>query len=1639
DKVRKLADDNAKKQLKPTKGVHIILPKKNLNISHNIVIYSDDDRAMWISPKGADHIMFGTTDTDYDGPLDDVRATRQDVRYLLRNLNNSIEGADFTEDDIKSVKAKLRPLMNPEADISESSRSREHKVLGEKGLYSIIGGKLTTYRVMAEDIVEKAADYLKRVYAREIPESRTKTIPLLDNKYLDMPETISEDTNEYILKRYETEAVSIIYDYILEDEKMVERIVPDLPHIWADVRYAVEHEMSITLNDILMRRTEIFHLNEKQGLEVAEEAATYMAELIDEDASWVDKQVEDYKIEIEKNNSWRNEAEDLTDIKAKSRKDIKGFKPDWQSKEAEEGTYGAAAKYGAKDGFKSPNSGLYKFIKKRLNLADADFVEKRKTKAYEKIKLDDSKKVKLSAEQVEKFIKIVGKENVSSEDYDRVKHSYGQSTEEVLDLLSGNIGEIVDLVVQPRNEEDIRQIIEYCNEQKIPVYVYGGGTSVTLGLRPDKGGISLNMRKHMKKVLKFNKEDQTITVQTGMSGPELEHALNNALEYLGVDEEYTCGHFPQSFEYSTVGGWIAAMGSGQESSYYGDAYDIVLSQKYITPTGEFKTVELPFSALGPRMNDIMKGSEGAFGVMVSATLKVFKKTEGRNFAFIFPNWAASVAATRDMSQLEAGMPAMLRISDAEETDAAMAKYYLEGVMDKAKIEKILGGYKPGERSLCIGMTKGEEGLSENVKKKMQEIAKKHGGRYITGLPTKMWEGSRYTDPYLRESLDEFGVVIDTLETTVSWSNLHKVHRQVREYIKDRPDTICLSHSSHFYSQGTNLYFIFMTKMDDVEEYRKFQRGIVDEIEAAGGTVSHHHGIGKMLKSNFVSVMGRFQMGILRALKRYFDPNNIMNPGVLGLDVPEENIEELQYEEDLSEAFDVHVPKVVEEEKRPGWLKRIFGKKDKKEKPIAPDYWKELPEDGTLRKVFKYGEGFKHPNKRLLEYVKRVLGMTNKDFMKKQFEGLEKVKVDKPVGLKAEQLKEFIKIVGKKNVSTKDFDRLKFSRGQTTEEALELRRGIIDDEICDAVVHPRSKEDIQKIMKYCDDQRIPIYVYSGGTSVTLGLKPVKGGISLAMSTHMNKRLEFSEEDQTITVQPGMTGPELEHILNYAPEILGTQERYTCGHFPQSFEYATVGGWIAAMGSGQESSYYGDAYDIVLSQEYVTPNGIFKTVDMPMSAMGPRINDIMKGAEGAFGVMTGAKLKVFKKTEGRNFGFIFPNFKASVAATNEMSQLEAGMPAMLRISDAEETDAAMAKFGIEGTPVDALIKKSGYKSGSRSLCIGMAKGEEGLTKNVKAKMKEIAKKHGGMYITGLPTKLWEHSRFSDSYLREDFNDYGIVIDTLETTVSWSNLHKVHQQVREYIKDRPDTICLSHSSHFYSQGTNLYFIFMTKMDDVEEYRAFQRGIIDEIEAAGGSISHHHGIGKMAAKNMVRVMGKEQMGILRALKRYFDPNNIMNPGGTLGLDYDIDEEEDMSAEAQEIIEAITISGKDPDSDSTTIEVMPRMPLRQALNISIPGLVRRLVFSSAIGIPILMVFGVGLISSIIIVWLSVLTGLGLNYVKGKVKGIEYKMMDALYLVKWIMPTAFWFKDVPESDRKELKRNAWLFLVMKTLGNRFIT
>jgi len=538
---------------------------------------------------------------------------------------------------------------------------------------------------------------------------------------------------------------------------------------------------------------------------------------------------------------------------------------------------------------------------------------------------------------------------------------------------------------------------------------------------------------------------------------------------------------------------------------------------------------------------------------------------------------------------------------------------------------------------------------------------------------------------------------------------------------------------------------------------------------------------------------------------------------------------------------------------------------------------------------KWGDPEKNkiPKEGLYKIMKERFNLSDDDFKQTVDLGEEVIDFKCASKLSKAQIDTFVKIVGVENATTDEFKRLQVGYGKTMIDIMRLRKGIIEN-LPDLVLYPGTTDNIEKIVEYCNKEQIYIYIYAGGSSVTRGTECMKSpNVILDLRKNFNKVVKFNEENQTITVQPGMYGPELEKILNNAPENFGTKFRYTCGHFPQSFEYSCVGGWVVTRGAGQNSTYYGKIEDIVLGQEYVTPIGKIKSDSYPRKATGPDIDQIMMGSEGTFGILTEVTLKVFKLSGShKRFSYMFKNWDDARNAMREAMQGEFGFPSVFRLSDPEETDLMMHMYNIADSSLNSILTAKGIRENERCLMLGFTDGEKGLQKNIAKNIKKIAKKYGALSLTGYVTKSWEHGRFADPYMRDNCQDFGIIIDTLECSVNWDNMDYVHKFVREYVKSRPNTICTTHMSHCYPQGANLYFIFILKNNDLEDFKVYHEGILDAIQKSGAAMSHHHGIGKLFAPYFAKSIGKERMDVLKALKNHFDPNGIMNAGGTLFLD---------------------------------------------------------------------------------------------------------------------------------------------------------
>lgn len=475
---------------------------------------------------------------------------------------------------------------------------------------------------------------------------------------------------------------------------------------------------------------------------------------------------------------------------------------------------------------------------------------------------------------------IVGPENLAADDYSRASHACGKFYGELVELRGGRVPDPPQAVAYPRSQAEVERLVALCQAHGVPLIPFGGHSSVTRGLAAPQGGLSLDLTRHLNRVLEISPVDCSVTVQPGVYGPALEEALNRA--------GYTLGHFPQSFEFSTVGGWVATRGAGQTSTGYGKIEDLVLGLTMVTPAGTIRTRPLPAEAMGPDLDRLLMGSEGAFGVLTEVTFKIRQHMPAntRLRSYIFKDFEPAVEAMRRIMQGRFGAPYLFRLSDPEETEAAFHLGGKSGGLSDRALTAL--GFQPGRRSLMMLSAEGDKAYARLVARNAGRIARGLSGLPLGPGPVRKWLAQRYSSAYLREPLMDLGLRTDTLETSVNWARLLPLWSAARAYVKSQPHTACLVHLSHIYENGANLYFTFIAPMapggDEAAEFAEFHHGLVETIVENGGSLSHHHGIGRTLGPWLEKEIGATAMGLLRGVKSVLDPKGVMNPGgTLGLD------------------------------------------------------------------------------------------------------------------------------------------------------------------------------------------------------------------------------------------------------------------------------------------------------------------------------------------------------------------------------------------------------------------------------------------------------------------------------------------------------------------------------------------------------------------------------------------------------------------------------------------------------------------------------------------------------------------------------------------------------------------------------------
>lgn len=482
---------------------------------------------------------------------------------------------------------------------------------------------------------------------------------------------------------------------------------------------------------------------------------------------------------------------------------------------------------------------------------------------------------------------------VSADPAERVRHARGQSFPDLVATRSGRIGVFPDGVAFPQTSAEVRELLDYARANDVRVIPYGGGTSVVGHINPQAGDqpvLTLDLGR-LSRLIDFDPRERLATFGAGVAGPDLEAELRA--------RGYTLGHFPQSFELSTLGGWIASRSSGQQSLGFGRIEQLWAGGHIETPSGPLDLPPFPASAAGPDVREMLLGSEGRMGVITEATVRVQPLPERDDVhAIFFPSWEQAQTAARLMVQSRAPL-SMLRLSTANETMTNLAlasQRRLIGLLERGLAWRGAGA---GKCMLLVGVM----GAPAQVKLSRQTvlgIAGRHGGVHLGRVLGKQWQKGRFRAPYLRNSLWERGYAVDTLETATTWNKvtplLEAVEGALRGALAGQGERVhVFTHLSHFYASGSSIYTTYVFRLgrdadETLERWQALKTAASQAIVAGGGTISHQHGVGRDHAPYLAAEKGEQGMRAIRSLTAAFDPDGLLNPGVLLGDINEGSID-----------------------------------------------------------------------------------------------------------------------------------------------------------------------------------------------------------------------------------------------------------------------------------------------------------------------------------------------------------------------------------------------------------------------------------------------------------------------------------------------------------------------------------------------------------------------------------------------------------------------------------------------------------------------------------------------------------------------------------------------------------------------------
>jgi alkyldihydroxyacetonephosphate synthase len=465
---------------------------------------------------------------------------------------------------------------------------------------------------------------------------------------------------------------------------------------------------------------------------------------------------------------------------------------------------------------------------------------------------------------------LLGADHVRTDDETRRLRTRGKSTTDLLRARAGDLADAPDAVVRPADADQVQAVLEVAARHRLAVVPFGGGTSVVGGLVARRDGfsavLSLDLVR-MRHLLAVDPVSMTATLEPGLRGPEAEALL--------AEHDLMLGHYPQSFEFATIGGFAATRSSGQSSAGYGRFDALVTGLTVATPAGPVVLGRAPASAAGPDLRQLFLGSEGALGVITSVTVRVRPLPALRVYeGWRWPSFDAGADAMRILAQAQL-LPTVVRLSDESET-----------ALDLADPDSLGDGSDTGSDTSCL-MIVGYEGTPPAVDARRQAVTTlltDAGGAPAGEEPGRAWVAGRFHAPYLRDSLLDAGVLVETFETATYWSGLREVYDAVSAALRGSlgESALVLCHISHVYETGASLYFTVAAAEgeDPLARWLAAKAAAMDAIVSSGATITHHHAVGTDHKPWLEAEIGPVGVSVLRAVKAAVDPDGILNPGVL---------------------------------------------------------------------------------------------------------------------------------------------------------------------------------------------------------------------------------------------------------------------------------------------------------------------------------------------------------------------------------------------------------------------------------------------------------------------------------------------------------------------------------------------------------------------------------------------------------------------------------------------------------------------------------------------------------------------------------------------------------------------------------------